>query len=136
MSKRNSRLAKEKAAAAFLEKHHDPLSTLLVDVMGDLGSELTGVSSFQRDARLAAEMAYRLDKAIAIPNELAEALDFYGFYLASLLVIGIYRLVEKKTEKRNRRADVLKRRLRERGPKMAAARKRSIERRIEKLLAS
>jgi len=135
-AKRDRRLAKEKAAGAFLEKHHDPLSTLLVDVIGELGEELTGLPAFQRDARIAAQMAYRLDKAIAIPNELAEALDFYGFYLASLLAIGIYRAVEKKTERRQRRADVLKRKLRERGPKMAAARKRSIERRIEKLLAS
>jgi hypothetical protein len=136
MSKRNSRLAKEKAAADFLEKHHGPLAELVVDVTSELGDEIADLPQFQRDARIAAQMAYRLDKAIKIPNELAEALDFFGFYIASLLAIGIYRLVEKKTEKRQRRADVLKRKLRERGPKMAAARKRSIERRIEKLLAS
>ena len=135
-TKRDSRLAKEKAAAAFLEKHHDPLSILLVDVIGELGGELAGLPAFQRDSRIAVQMAYRLDKAIQIPNELAEALDFFGFYLASLLAIGIYRLVEKKTGRRQRRADVLTRRLRNQGPKMAAARKRSIERRIEKLLAS
>ena len=136
MSKRNSRLAKEKAAAAFLEKNHGPLAELVVDVTSELGDEIADLPQFQRDARIAAQMAYRLDKAIRIPNELAEGLDFFGFYIASLLAIGIYRLVEKKTERRQRRADVLSRKLKERGPKMATARKRSIERRIEKLLAS
>jgi len=135
-TKRDRRLAKERAAAAFLEKHHGPLADLVIDVISELGDEVDSLPQFQRDARIAAQMAYRLDRAIRIPNELLESLDWFGFYIVSLLALGIYRLVEKKTERRQRRAGTLRRKLKERGPKMAAARRRSIERRIEKLLAS
>ena len=62
-----------------------------------------------------------------------EALDFFGFFLASLAAIGIYRAIEKSMARRKEKADKLKRRLEERGPKMAAAAKRRIERRILKL---
>ena len=133
---RDKRLDKEKAAAAFLERHHDPLAKLLIEVVGDLGSELTGLPALQRDARLASEMAYRLDSAIPFPDELVESLDYFGFFLVSLLCIGIYRAIERKTERRQRRVSTLERKLKERGPKMAKARRRAIERRINKLKAT
>jgi len=131
--KKASRLQKEKEAAAFVNKHNDKMLSLLLDVTEDIGEELVGLNQIQRDSRLALEMAYRLDKAIQIPNELAEALDFFGFFLASLAAIGIYRAIEKAMARRKEKADKLKRRLEERGPKMAAATKRRIERRIAKL---
>lgn len=131
--KKVSRLQKERQAADFVNRHNDQMLTLLLDVTEDIGEELVGLNQIQRDSRLALEMAYRLDKAIEIPNELMEALDFFAFFLASLAAIGIYRAIEKSMARRKEKADKLKRRLEERGPKMAAAAKRRIERRIVKL---
>ena len=74
---REKRLAKERQAASFIEKHHGPMADLLQDVTQDIGAELTSLPQSQRDSRLAVEMAYRLDNAIAIPNELVEALDWF-----------------------------------------------------------
>ena len=127
------RLAKEKAAAAFVEQHHGAMVDLLQDVTQDIGAELTSLSQIQRDSRLAAEMAYRLDNAIAIPNELVEALDWFGFYLGSLVVIGLVRAVERGMKRKRETAAKLKKRLEEKGPRMAKAAKRRIERRIARL---
>ena len=131
--KKASRLQKEKEAAAFVNKHNDKMLALLLDVTEDIGSELVGLNQIQKDSRLALEMAYRLDKAIQIPNELAEALDFFGFFLASLAAIGIYRAIEKAMKRRKERLEFLRGRLEERGPHMAKIAKRRIERRIAKL---
>ena len=133
MSKRARRLAKEKEAASFVNKHNDKMTALLLDVTEDIGSELVGLNQIQRDSRIALEAAHRLDKAINIPNELAEALDFFGFFLAALAVLGVVRAIEKDMARKKDRKAKLKRRLEERGPKMAAAAKRRIERRIAKL---
>ena len=130
---REKRLAKEKAAAAFVEQHHGAMVDLLQDVTQDIGAELTSLSPIQRDRRLAAEMAYRLDNAIAIPNELVEALDWFGFYLGSLVVIGLVRAVERGMKRKRETAAKLKKRLEEKGPRMAKAAKRRIERRIARL---
>ena len=130
---RSKRLAKERAAAAFIEKHHGPMADLLVKVSGDLGEEWLDLPRAQADARLAAEMAYRLDRAISVPNELVEALDWLGFFLASLLVISLWRSLEQRTERRARRADVLKKRLVKSGKRMTKARRVAIERRITRL---
>ena len=133
---REKRLARERAAAAFIEKHHGPMADLLQDVTQDIGAELTSLPQIQRDSRSAAEMAFRLDNAIAIPNELIEALDWFGFYLGSLIVIGLVRAVESGMKRKQDRAGKLKKRLEERGPKMAKAARRRIERRIARLEAS
>jgi hypothetical protein len=130
---REKRLAKERQAAAFIEKHHGPMAALLQEVTEDLGAELTSLSQIQRDSRLAAEMAYRLDNAIEVPNELVEALDWFGFYLGSLIVIGIYRAIERGMKRKKERADKLKKKLRDNGPRMAKAARRRIERRIARL---
>ena len=134
-SKRARRLAKESAAAAFVEQHHGPMAELLQKVSGDLAAELVGVPMAHADARLAAEMAFRLDNAIAIPNELAEALDWFGFFLASLAVIGIWRAIERKEGRKHARLDKLMQKLTERGPRMTRARRRALERRIARLQA-
>lgn len=130
---REKRLAREKKAAAFVEQHHGPMAALLQEVTQDIGAELTSLSQIQRDSRLAAEMAYRLDNAIQVPNELIEALDWFGFYLGSLIVIGIVRAVERAMKRKKEKAGKLKRRLEERGPRMAKAARRRIERRIARL---
>jgi len=130
---REKRLARERQAATFIEKHHGPMAALLQEVTEDIGAELTSLSQIQRDSRLAAEMAFRLDNAIQVPNELIEALDWFGFYLGSLIVIGIVRAVERSIKRKKERADKLKKRLEERGPRMAKAARRRIERRIARL---
>ena len=130
---REKRLAREKKAAAFVELHHGPMAALLQEVTEDIGAELTSLSQIQRDSRLAAEMAFRLDNAIDVPNELIEALDWFGFYLGSLIVIGIYRAIERAMKRKKEKAGKLKRRLEERGPRMAKAARRRIERRIARL---
>jgi len=128
-----SRIKKEKEAAAFVGRHHDQMLGLLLNVTEDIGEELVGLNQIQRDSRLALEMAYRLDQAIEIPNELLEALDFFGFFLASLAIIGVVRAVERSMKRKKETAEKLKRRLDERGPRMAKAAKRRIERRIARL---
>jgi len=133
MTKREKRLLKEREAASFVEKNQEQMFALLKDVTDDIGEELVGLTVWQRDSRTAMEMAYRLDKAIEVPNELIEALDFFGFYLGSLIVIGIYRAVERAMKRKKETAEKLKRRLDERGPRMAKAAKRRIERRIARL---
>ena len=54
---RSRRLAKEKQAAELIEAHHSELETLLIQVTGDIGEDLLGLNMFQRDSRIAAEMA-------------------------------------------------------------------------------
>ena len=130
---RERRLAKEKRAAALIESNHTELESLLVQVTDDIGGELLGITNFERDSRLAVEMAYRLDKGIAFPNPLFEALDWFIFYLASLGVIGIVRSVERTMRRKKERLSKLRKRIEERGPKMAKATRRRIERRIAKL---
>ncbi len=130
---REKRLARERQAASFVEKNNNHMVTLLQSVTEDIGEELVGLSQIQRDSRLAAEMAYRLDNAIEVPNELIEALDWFGFYLGSLIVIGIYRAIERSMKRKKERAAKLKKRLEDNGPRMAKAARRRIERRIARL---
>ena len=130
---RSRRLAKERQAAELIEAHHSQLETLLIQVTGDIGEDLLGLNTFQRDSRIAAEMAYRLDQAIDFPSPLMEAADWFIFYLASLGVIGIVRAIERAMKRKKERLGKLQRRLEERGPKMAKAAKRRIERRITRL---
>jgi len=130
---REKRLDKERQAAAFVEKNNNHMVALLQSVTEDIGEELVGLSQIQRDSRLAAEMAYRLDNAIEVPNELIEALDWFGFYLGSLIVIGIYRAIERAMKRKKERAAKLKKRLEDNGPRMAKAARRRIERRIARL---
>jgi len=135
MGKRSRRLANEKKAADFVERHHGPMADLLEKVSADLGGELVGLPQAQADARMAAEMAYRLDKAIEIPNEIVEALDWFAFFLASLAVIGIVRSIERTAKRKKERLGNIKRKLTERGPRMAKAARRRLERRIKRLEA-
>ena len=130
---RSRRLAKEKQAANLIEAHHSELEVLLVQVTSDIGEDILGLNTFQRDSRIAAEMAYRLDQAIDFPSPLMEAADWFIFYLASLGIIGIVRAIERSMKRKKERLGRLKLRLDERGPSIAKAAKRRIERRISRL---
>jgi hypothetical protein len=127
------RLAKERQAADLIETHHGDLQFLLVQVTQDIGAELTSLPQIQRDARLALEMAYRLDQAIDFPSPLMEAADFFIFYLASLGIIGIVRAIERAMKRKKETLLKLQKRIDERGPQMAKATKRRIERRITRI---
>jgi hypothetical protein len=130
---RSRRLAKERKAAELIESHHSELEALLIEVTSDIGGELLGLSMFQRDCRLAAQMAYQLDKATDWSSPLMEAADWFIYYLASLAVIGIVRAVERSMKRKKDKLGKLQRRLEERGPKMAKAARRRIERRIARI---
>jgi len=129
-----ARMLKEEAAELFAEKNQGPLADVLVQVMEDLAPELDGLAGgqFAKDARIAAEMAYRLDNGIQLPGVL-EVLDFFGFFLASLAVIGVFRSIEKKAGAKDRKIKKLRKMLDEKGPKMAKSRRDSIKRRLKKL---
>ena len=132
-AKQAKRLAKERGAGEFAEAHHDPLVNLFNKVSFDLAAELDGVPQIQADARLAAEMANRLDRQIAIPNELAESLDWFAYFLGSLIVIGVVRSLERISKRRKERVTTLKRRLKDRGPRLTSLARRNLERRIARL---
>ena len=127
------RLAKERQAANLIEAHHGELQSLLVQVTQDIGAELTSLPQIQRDARLALEMAYRLDQAVDFPSPLMEAADFFIFYLSSLGIIGIVRAIERAMKRKKETLLKLQKRIDERGPQMAKATKRRIERRITRI---
>jgi len=135
MTKRDKRLAKEKQAADFIQRHHGPMADLMQAVSADIGAELVGLPQAQADARLAAEMAYRLDNAIQVPNALIEALDWFGFFLASLAVVGIVRAIERAARRRRQRLGNLQTKLKEKGPRMTRLAKSALERRIKRLEA-
>ena len=78
-------------------------------------------------------MADRLDQSIGVPSPLLEAADWFIFYLASLGIIGIVRAIERAMKRKKERLGKLQRRLDERGPHMAKAAKRRIERRIARI---
>ena len=60
-------------------------------------------------------------------------MDWFGFFLASLTIIGVVRAMERTAERKGKRLAGLKKKLAERGPKMVQARKRAIVRRIARL---
>ncbi len=127
------RLAKERQAAELIETHHGELQSLLVRVTQDIGAELTSLPQIQKDARIALEMAYRLDQAVDFPSPLMEAADFFIFYLSALGIIGIVRAIERSMKRKKETLLKLQKRIDERGPQMAKATKRRIERRITRI---
>ena len=132
-----SRATREAAAAAFLERNAGAMGDLLLKVSGDLADELAGLTRGQQDARLAAEMAYRLDRATdwqkIIPDAtvglVVELLDFFGYFLASLGVIAALR----KLERRGLIASSLREQLEAEGEWWGRQRRRRVERRIRRL---
>jgi len=135
MTKQQRRLSKERQAAAFVEEHHGPIADLCEEVAVELGAELVGLSVAAKDARIAAEVAYRLDRLIDLSSfgPLAEALDWFGFFLAALAVLGVMRAIERRAKRQGLRADRLRDLLEKRGPQMTRVRRRAVERKIARL---
>jgi hypothetical protein len=130
---RNKRLQHKLAAAKALEANAGPIMGLLAGVVEDLGEEVEGLNQFQQDAEMAAELAYRLDNAIKVPNEIIEALDGIVIFFVALAAIGIWRAAARKEQLRGKRLTKLKSRLEEHGSRMAPFHRRDVERRIKRL---
>ena len=130
---RTKRMQHRLAANDFLEQHSGPVLGLLADVVEDLGEEIEGLNQFQQDVELAAELAFRLDNAITLPNAVAEALDGVIAFFVALAAIGIWRAVARQEKLRGKRILKLKERLQNRGAKMLPGHRRRLERRIKRL---
>ena len=135
MSKSLSRQQKRIDAAAFLEKHHDPIAIMLIEVVGDLTAEVEGMRNFEQDAAYASELAYRLSRMVPgdpLAKEIARVVVFF----VALLAVGVYRHASRRLFRREKRLDRLERRMIDKGPKMIAAHRKHLERRIAKLSAA
>ena len=132
---REKRLARERQAAEFVSLNHGPLADLFEDVARDLGAEWAGLPKATLRARQAAEMAYRLDALVDLSaiNPLAEALDFFGYFLVSISFLAIVDAIEGAARRRKKKITNLKERLEEKGPRMAKLAKTRLERRIKRL---
>ena len=135
MSAQSRRLAKRQEAAAVLEKHSGPVMKMLAEVVSDLATESEGLRQFEADMQVAAELSYRLDKAVTFDDPLFEALDGVVTFFVALGAIGIWRAVAHQEKLRGKRLDRLRDRLEKRGPKIAAHARRRLERRIKRLEA-
>jgi hypothetical protein len=135
--KRMKRLERERQAASFVEHNHKFLAHVFEGVAKDLGAELEGESKATRRAREAAEMAHRLDSLTDLSgiSPLLEALDWFGYFLASLGFLALVDSIELQAKRRNERIEKLEDRLAKRGPTMIARRKSRLERRIARLKA-
>mgnify|MGYP003650869751 FL=1 len=135
MSKSLSRQQKRIDAAAFLEKHHDPIAIMLIEVVGDLTAEVDGMQRWEEDAAYASELAFRLSRMVPgdpLAKEIARVVAFF----VALLMVGIYRHASQRLFRREKRLDRLERRMIDKGPKMIAAHRKHLERRIAKLSAA
>ena len=137
MGDREKRLARERVAADWIQKNHGPMADLFEDVARDIGAELVGLPKATRTARMAAEMAYRLDEMTDLSSfsPLAEALDFFGYFLGSLIFLAIVDGIEAAAKRKKERVGRLKKRLEDKGPRMAKLARTRLERRIKRLEA-
>ena len=121
MSSRTKRLARERIASDWIHKNHAPMAELFEDVARDLGAELVGLPHATRTARQAAEMAYRLDNMVDLSafGPLPEALDFFFFFLGSLAFLALVDGINAATKRKKERLGKLKKRLEDKGPRMA-----------------
>jgi len=137
MGDREKRLARERVASDWIQKNHGPMADLFEDVARDIGAELVGLPKATRTARMAAEMAYRLDEMTDLSSfsPLAEALDFFGYFLGSLIFLAIVDGIEAAAKRKKERVGRLKKRLEDKGPRMAKLARTRLERRIKRLEA-
>jgi len=137
MGDREKRLARERVAADWIQKNHGPMADLFEDVARDIGAELVGLPKATRTARMAAEMAYRLDEMTDLSSfsPLAEALDFFGYFLGSLIFLAIVDGIEAAAKRKKERVGRLKKRLEDKGPRMAKLARTRLARRIKRLEA-
>lgn len=135
---REKRLARERVAADFVSQNHTNLADLFEDVSRDLGAELVGLSKATRRARQAAEMAHRLDEMVDLSglSPLAEALDWFGFFLSALVFLAIADGIAASAKRRKKRLGSLKDKLKEDGPRLSRMARTRLERRIRRLESS
>ena len=105
-----SRAQRDLSAHDFALAHKGRLAQLLASCVEDLAEEITNLklALHEADNRLAAEMAYRLDRAtdwtqiiprgtVGTPAGLVlEALDWFGYWLAAQGVIATWRRLERR----------------------------------------
>ena len=130
---RTRRLAKRQAAADALETHTGPVLGLLASVVHDLAEEVEGLRQFEQDAAYAAELSYRIDKAIDLGDPLLEALDSLVIFFVALGAIGIWRAAARADKLRGAKLDRLRDRLEGWGPMLAKAAKLRLARWIKRL---
>mgnify|MGYP003657105671 CR=1 FL=1 len=133
MSSRQRRIAHKQKAAEVLEDHTGPVLGVLADVVHELSAENEGLSQFEADMQYAAELSYRLDNMIKLSDPIAEALDGVVTFFVALAAIGIWRQLARKEGLRGQRLDRLKERLLSKGPKMAPAARKRLQRRIKRI---
>ena len=136
-TKREKRLERERTAATFLEQNHGRLASLFEEVAADLGEELVGLKKATRHARMAAEMAHRLDQMVDLSgfSPIAEALDWFGFFLGALGFLALVDAVESAARRRGKMIARLQQRLDMDGPRLTKMARVRLERRIARLEA-
>ena len=134
-TKREKRLARERVAADFVSQNHGRLAEVFEDVARDLGAELVGRPLATRRARQAAEMAHRLDEMVDLSafSPLAEALDFFGFFLSSLAFLAVADAVAAAAKRKKKRLGNLKEKLEQDGPRLSRLARTRLERRLKRL---
>jgi len=123
----------EVRAARLVEQYEGPVMRMVAQAIRDLAPETADMGQVEADLRLAGLVAERLDNAIHIPNELAEALDRPLFYFVALAAIGVWRSLQRKERNRARRMSRLEVLLSDHGPELSAQRRRIAERRLKRL---
>jgi len=109
--------------------------TMIAQAIRDLAPETADMSQIEADLRIAGLVAERLDNAIHLPNELAEALDRPLIWLVTLAGLGVWRSLQRKERNRARRMARLEVLLADHGPELSKRRRRTAERRLRRLKA-
>ena len=129
------RAESEVRAAQLVERHQGPVMTMIAQAIRDLAPETADMSQIEADLRIAGLVAERLDNAIHLPNELAEALDRPLIWLVTLAGLGVWRSLQRKERNRARRMARLETLLADHGPELSKRRRRTAERRLRRLKA-
>ena len=131
-----SRLHHEEAAAEFLRRNSGPIGDLVLKVSGDLADDLAGLTRPESDARIAAEVAYRIDKAVqwtdiveGVPGVVIEAVDYFVAFLGALGALACLR----RLERRGLVASGLRKQLASEGEAWGMQRRKRVARRIRRL---
>jgi hypothetical protein len=123
----------ELRAARIVEQYEGPVMRMVAQAVRDLAPETADMGQVEADLRLAGLVAERLDNAIYIPNELAEAIDRPIFFFVALSAIGVWRGLQRKEKNRASRMARLEALLADHGPELSARRRRAVERRVRRL---
>jgi hypothetical protein len=126
-------MQKRKEALGALRASSGPVLSMLGDVVHDLSEEVDGLRTFEQDAAFAAELAWRIDKRVQLSDPVLEALDGVIIFFVALAAVGIWRAAARRDKLRNARIDRIQAKLKERGPQLADAMQKRLERRLKRL---